>query len=498
MQLQIIDIVQTSELQTRFLAGAKGSQRLVGWAHVCELAEPTEWLGGDDLLMTTGLGIPAGADKQRIYIEKLAAAGLAGIMIGENMQAPDDLTALKEAADRLDFPVLLTQYGIPFSSVTRAIIDAERNREFERRNAFNRLSTTARMAIQGQSLAQLIARLETDISASLMILDPQQSNTLWHPHAMAMPAELKESLSRQPLDFADNQPAIRRYMLSSGEMFATLIPSARNLVLLVHNKQQKYFDYSLLHHLAAVVSISIEHLYMGLERSLRLGSQLLDDLLSQRLTPYQSSKQISDFQLELESACIAITRPEDRSLITWGVQLQRMQVPVIFRLTGDDITLLAHPDNLPIIQRVVGSALGVSTCIGDYQRLPEALREARLALLHADTPSCWFYSEIIDRAPWLPNNLDEATHTFRRILGPLEEHDKAQGSSLLHSLKVFLEQNRSWVAAARQLHIHKTTLVYRIRKIESLTNRSLDKTEDVAILWLAFKSGELAGLFTSE
>ena len=29
------------------------------WAHVCELADPTQWLGEGDLLMTTGIGIPA-------------------------------------------------------------------------------------------------------------------------------------------------------------------------------------------------------------------------------------------------------------------------------------------------------------------------------------------------------------------------------------------------------------------------------------------------------
>ena len=43
--------------------------------------------------MTTGLGIPSDAERQRRYVRRLAEAGLAGMMIGENMEAPSDLDA---------------------------------------------------------------------------------------------------------------------------------------------------------------------------------------------------------------------------------------------------------------------------------------------------------------------------------------------------------------------------------------------------------------------
>lgn len=498
MPLKLFDIVQTEELKTRFFAGASGSQRVVRWAHVCELPDPTEWLGEDDLLMTTGLGIPAAARKQKTYIEKLANAGLAGLMIGENMQAPDDLTALRDTADRLNFPVLLTEYGIPFSSVTRAIIDAERKTEFDRRNAFSRLSVTARMAIEGLHLEQLMARLEKDLSASLMILEPQQASIFWHPKNVPIPEDLREALRNTPLDFSSGNPAIRRYMVTSGEILAIRIPSPRNLVLLTENRQKNFIDYSLLHHLAAVVSISIEHLYVGVERSLRIGSQLLDDLMHQRLSPYELSKQVGAFQLDLSTSCIGTTRPGENAHVQWGMRLYQMQVPVVFQVVGDDVIILSQREDFSTIQRIIGSEIGVSDSIGNYQRLPDALREARLALLHTSTQTCRFYSEIIDRLPWLPESLDQAKDSFIRLLGPLDEYDKVHGSHLLHSLKTFLEHNRSWVIASEKLHVHKTTLVYRIRKIESLTRRSLDSTEDVAILWLALKSGEIAGLIKKE
>lgn len=167
MPLRIVDIINTPELRTRMVSGETGRDRLVRWAHVCELPDPTEWLGDGDLLMTTGIGIPVDPLDQTRYVEALAQAGLAGMMIGENMQAPSNLDALEETAERLGFPLLLTQYGVPFASVTKAIVDATRAEEFERRNAIARVCISARMAIEGLELEALLLRLEKDVHAGL-------------------------------------------------------------------------------------------------------------------------------------------------------------------------------------------------------------------------------------------------------------------------------------------------------------------------------------------
>ncbi|SQC56325.1 regulatory protein [Pseudomonas aeruginosa] len=96
MPQSIRHLIALPELRSRLLSGAGGLDRPVRWAHVCELDDPTEWLGEGDLLMTTGLGIPSDAERQRRYVRRLAEAGLAGMMIGENMEAPSDLDALRE------------------------------------------------------------------------------------------------------------------------------------------------------------------------------------------------------------------------------------------------------------------------------------------------------------------------------------------------------------------------------------------------------------------
>jgi purine catabolism regulator len=54
MTITVKDLVDSPDLGTRVFAGASGLHREIVWAHVCELADPTEWLSEGELLMTVG------------------------------------------------------------------------------------------------------------------------------------------------------------------------------------------------------------------------------------------------------------------------------------------------------------------------------------------------------------------------------------------------------------------------------------------------------------
>jgi len=71
---------------------------------------------------------------------------------------------------------------------------------------------------------------------------------------------------------------------------------------------------------------------------------------------------------------------------------------------------------------------------------------------------------------------------------PLLRHDAEHGTDHVHTLRVMLAHDRSWQQSAAELHIHKQTLGYRIRKIEQLTGRGLARTEDLAVWWFALRA----------
>ena len=125
----------------------------------------------------------------------------------------------------------------------------------------------------------------------------------------------------------------------------------------------------------------------------------------------------------------------------------------------------------------------------------EALREARLALAHGtEQRPLVMYNNAQDEQSWLPTNLEEARRIHRRVLGTLTDYDAQQGGQLQHTLLVFLQQNRSWQKAADRLNVHKQTLVYRIRRVEEISGRSIDSSEDVVVLWIAMRAGQIAGI----
>jgi purine catabolism regulator len=77
------------------------------------------------------------------------------------------------------------------------------------------------------------------------------------------------------------------------------------------------------------------------------------------------------------------------------------------------------------------------------------------------------------------------------ILGAVEAADGRYGGELMRSLRIFIEENGQWERASRRLFCHRHTLRYRIRKIEELTDRDLEKAEDRIEFWLALRGSEL-------
>ena len=68
-----------TELDLRLVAGASGAGHGVRWVHISELADPTPFLSGGELLLTTGMNVGQTPARQRAYLERLRKAGLSGL-----------------------------------------------------------------------------------------------------------------------------------------------------------------------------------------------------------------------------------------------------------------------------------------------------------------------------------------------------------------------------------------------------------------------------------
>jgi DNA-binding PucR family transcriptional regulator len=88
---------------------------------------------------------------------------------------------------------------------------------------------------------------------------------------------------------------------------------------------------------------------------------------------------------------------------------------------------------------------------------------------------------------------DRLVEFVKRHLGPLAEHDRAKGGSLMPTLKAFLEAGEQQ-AAARRLRIHPNTLRYRLDRIREVSGVELDDSETRLNLAVALRVQGLLGL----
>src|SRR3954447_7267283 len=105
------------DLDVQVLAGEANLDVPVRWVHISELADPTPWLSGGELLLTTGLALET-AEHQRAFIATLADHGLAGVGLGTGFTHETVPPALVEAARERGFPLFEVPYELPFIALT--------------------------------------------------------------------------------------------------------------------------------------------------------------------------------------------------------------------------------------------------------------------------------------------------------------------------------------------------------------------------------------------
>src|SRR3712207_9344597 len=105
------------DLDVRPAAGGAGLDAPVRWVHISELEDPTPWLSGGELLLTTGMQLTEPA-RQREYVARLARHGLAGLGLGTGIVHDAVPEALAAAAEEHGFALVEIPYDLPFISVT--------------------------------------------------------------------------------------------------------------------------------------------------------------------------------------------------------------------------------------------------------------------------------------------------------------------------------------------------------------------------------------------
>ena len=139
--------------------------------------------------------------------------------------------------------------------------------------------------------------------------------------------------------------------------------------------------------------------------------------------------------------------------------------------------------------------VGVSAPFRGLGDAPEARRQARLAAGAAAPAS----REVVrfDEQPLavlLAGAPDQATLLTDTVLGPVLALPADDREVLLSTAHSWLANDGSTSTAARELHLHRNTVRYRLRRLEALTGRDLAKPVDAAEVFIALEAVRILGL----
>jgi len=151
--------------------GADALDRPVRWVAVSELEDPTPYLQGGELLLTTGIRLLP--DRFDEYVRRLVGAGVAGLGLGVGLTHAVMPSGLVDAAERHGLPLIEVPEPTPFIAISKAVSDVLAAEEYEAvSRAVEAQRDLTRAALTPQGATVVVDRLASELGARVWLLDP--------------------------------------------------------------------------------------------------------------------------------------------------------------------------------------------------------------------------------------------------------------------------------------------------------------------------------------
>lgn len=511
-----------SDCGLELVAGAENGERRLRWVHSTEHPDPTPWLLGGELVLTTGYRLSSDADLRR-FVEALDGAGVAGLGFGtgfDHNEVPDSLVA---AAKETGMPLFEVPYEMPFIAITERAARTLVNEQYDLLERSAQIhERLERLVIEDGGLRGITAAIAGAIGGAALVFDGAGDEVARHPQrgvltpatVKALGAELAEvgAQGRAPTAFEPDQSSLRDRALAVPVPARRGRPAAGWLVVVSERPPLGEFERLIARQASIVVGLELMRERVVRETERRLAGDLLADLLSGRFTPGELGGRLRPFGIRdqgavlvfelddpggseqaLESALadqgvaalVATTAAAGTPLLCAVVQGDRDPIEVA-RAARDALRPTA-----PEIRAAASRPVGVGMLRRGFHEARCAL-EATSFAENGNAPDVASHRDLGAFTLLLALQDDEALPLYADgLLEPIERGEGEYGGELLRSLEAFIENNGNWERAARQLYCHRHTLRYRIRKIEELTGRDLSRATDRIELWLALQAREL-------
>jgi purine catabolism regulator len=505
-----------SELGLELAAGQSRAETPVRWVHISEEVDPTPWLSGGELLLTSGTQFAADDDRE-YFIDRLAAHNLAGLGFGLTDGVRRPPAALVERAERAGFPLFEVPHSMPFITITEKAMGRLVNERYDiLRRGIIVQQELENLLLEGHGMGEIATTIAVAVGGSVAILDPSgaplachdEAGGLLDPRALASIGRQVAARGADPRPFIATDPILpsgaftRPVMQPSGRRpraWVTVVTEDGRLgELMRHVVQQAVL----------IVGLELGREGTASETERRLTRQVLLDAqgggdaeeLALRLQPFGIEGEVCALVFSVDGGAV-----EERTLQAAFLAEKLPAAVATLTLDGREaLCAIVEPGERDPVEVAAAGQAALAADLGGEPKvaasrgartgdLPRSFREASWALRAlGDEARVGSWRDLGPESLLLSVGDPEVLRFYRdRTLGPIEAEEPIYAAELLRSLEAFIQLNGQWERAAKSLHCHRHTLRYRIEKIEKLTGRSLAAATDRIEFWLALRAREL-------
>ncbi len=494
---------------SQVVAGKNGLNKHIGWVHVAGVPDAPRWLNGGELVLTTMINLPATEADQCAYVQALADKGVVGLVLAVGntiIHAPEYLHPVAEAND---FPLIEIPYDARFVDVARTVnerISQENMALVTRALSINRELT--QLVLAGGDLKDLASTLAELIGQSISI-ENERFEALASANIAPVDEARRYTLSQGRTDPRLVQALEDRNVL--GQIRATLrpvfIPQMADVGLemerilapiVVHGAIYGYVwiiadDHPLneLDHMAIESGATIAALMLLHQEAVQSAeSSLKGSLLAQLIEGVNGREavltdQALRFGVDLTApfALLLVDSSERHTqkllqlyrrinrllnLNAWHAVAGQFAGQIAILTQADDLS--AVTEHIPTQTNQISLNVGVSAVLRGASQVSTAYQQCRETLIiqqRLGSTEKIVYFQALGYLHTLyqagPDSL-----TLNPYIPGLRKLLDEQQADLFHTLETYLDEGGNGVQTAETLHIHRSTLNYRLQRISEI------------------------------
>lgn len=495
----VADLLGTENLTLTCVAGHAGLGRVVTGAHSSEHPDPSPWLNGGEVLMTTGMRVRRKADWEALvaHLDRRGITAL-GLGVGPGLTHEHVPRFLPALADSVSLPLLEVPVTTPFTAITEAVylsIAAEQEASAARAFTAQRRLTT--VAVQSPGLSEIAEELADMVHGWVLIFDT--AGRLLYRSERAGRVDINDLMVEVNRVQGSGLRSSASMSLTPEWFCAYLVPlGAQELagVLVCGEPGQRVstFTRHCATSAASLMSLELENRCRIAAAERRPRAVAVGRLL-QGLPHKRAVEELRALGWGDDLVQVLLVASAEGDGLTESVYRERGDALICRH--GTELALIVGHNDKSLIDCAVHHHAGAHAGLGAFvspESLPTSLRQAQAALtLALRRGSHLVHAAELGHLDFLLRLRAPAAMAAYAdaVLDPIEREAGRDARRLIHALRIFLECDGVADTAAKRLGVHRNTLRAHLSRIEEMTHRRTTCLVDQVELWTALQIRDL-------